>query len=261
MVCRRRTARYDSIARFYDWMLYPLEKRRIEPLRRLYVPQAEGLILDLAAGTGNNIRFYRPGASVVLVDTSRGMLDIALKKARELDRQPSMRFVQAALENMPFADDFFDTVVSIDVFCSVDNPLESILEVRRVLKPGGVILFVEHMLTGNLRKDLVLKTLNLLTVPTVGSSMTRRTGDLILSAGLEVIENEEVGGSFRFIRCTKPDVQRLKKDFSESKLPFETRSSTASDNSVIISRRELRGEISETKDNQMRNSCNQAERS
>ena len=204
MGCRPHEPRYNTIARFYDLLLYPLEKSRIEPLRKRYVPLARGLILDLAAGTGNNIKFYSPGSSVVLVDTSESMLDVARKKARESDRRLNIRFVNASLESLPFVSDFFDTIISIDVFCSVDNPEQGMREVKRVLKPGGTILFVEHMLTGKPRKDFILKALNILTIPTVGSSMTRRTGDVIKSAGLDVVVDEEVGGSFRYIKCTKP---------------------------------------------------------
>lgn len=194
---------YDTIAGIYDLLLFPLEKFGLEKLRRRFVPMIKSYTLDLAVGTGNNIKYYPDDSRVVLVDASMEMLKIAEKKAKELAKKAKLRFVHSRLENLPLPDDFFDTILSIDVFCSVQDQQKALSEIKRVLKPGGKIIFVEHMLTGKMIKDSWLHLLNIITYPTVGSSMTRKTLHSIEKSGLTVLKVENLRGSFKYILCTK----------------------------------------------------------
>ncbi|ACR79675.1 MULTISPECIES: class I SAM-dependent methyltransferase [Kosmotoga] len=194
---------YDAIAKIYDLLLFPLEKFGIEKLRRRFVPMIEGYTLDLAVGTGNNIKYYPESSKVVLIDASSKMLKIAEEKAKKQAKNVNLKFVHSRLENLPFPDNFFDTILSIDVFCSVQDQQKALLEVERVLKPGGKAIFVEHMLTGKPLKDLWLYLFNVITYPTVGSSMTRRTLQNIEKSGLVILKVENLRGSFKYILCTK----------------------------------------------------------
>jgi len=107
------------------------------------------------------------------------------------------------IESLPFNDEYFDTVLSIDVFCSVKDPHTAMNEVKRVLKKGGKAIFVEHGLTGRFLKDMILYFSNILTYLTVGSSMTRKPLKYIKMTNFQVLQIENLKGSFKFVLVTK----------------------------------------------------------
>ena len=196
-------SRYDGLARFYDLILSPIEKRVIDPLRRRYAPMIQGLTLDIASGTGHNIKYYPPGARVFLLDKSRKMLELSRRKAAGISNGLKLEFVLGEIEEMPFHSDSFDTVLSIDVLCSVRDVAVSLEQIKRVLKPGGKVIFVEHGRTGRKFKDFSLALLNVITYTTVGSSMTREPLKAIEKTGFVIREIEELSGSFKYILCGK----------------------------------------------------------
>ena len=126
----------------YDLFMLPLERFALSRLRRRLIPLAEGKVLELGAGTGANLRYYdrRRVEEILLSDLRAG------RRIQKRARQASARFVPADVEALPFADSRFDTVVFTLLFCSVDNPDRGMAEIRRVLKPGGRIIYLEHVL-------------------------------------------------------------------------------------------------------------------
>jgi ubiquinone/menaquinone biosynthesis C-methylase UbiE len=121
------------------------EKSYIEPLRKEIVGKAEGLVLEVGAGNGLNFAFYDPKhvERVEATEPDSAMLGYASKRAT--DAHVSVTLTQAPVEQLPFADAYFDCVVCTLVFCSVNDPLRGLQEIRRVLKPGGRLLMVEHV--------------------------------------------------------------------------------------------------------------------
>lgn len=111
--------------------------------RRRLVPQATGRTLELGVGTGLNLPFYGDEVTeVVGLDPSAAILE----KARErvpLCRAP-VHLVEASAESLPWPDHSFDSAVVTYSLCSVGDPVRALREVRRVLKPGGRLFFVEH---------------------------------------------------------------------------------------------------------------------
>jgi ubiquinone/menaquinone biosynthesis C-methylase UbiE len=190
--------RYDFIAKFYDNILKKVEINSILPLRMEYVPKIEGLTLDVAVGTGNNIQFYPKNSRVVLVDKSSKMLEIAKEKAKQR-KDLDLTFVKSSLENLPFSDNYFDTILSIDVFCSVKDPFKAMKELKRVLKPGCKGIFLEHGKTDKKSTNFSLYLANILTYPTVGSSMTRTPLKYIKDAEFKIIETKDLPGTFKYI--------------------------------------------------------------
>ncbi len=101
-------------------------------------------MLEIGVGTGLNLRHYPPEVEeIVATDPEAGMMHRAEDKAAKLGRP--VRFVEASAERLPFEDDEFDTVVCTLVLCSVDDPARALAEIRRVLKPDGCFLFIEHV--------------------------------------------------------------------------------------------------------------------
>lgn len=112
--------------------------------RRRWIPRAEGDVLELGVGSGLNLAFYDPSKvrRVVAIDPSAPLLHKARERA--LAARVPVTIVAAPAERLPFDDGSFDTVVTTYTLCSVGSPGEALREARRVLRPGGRVVFVEH---------------------------------------------------------------------------------------------------------------------
>ncbi len=131
-------------ARLYDPFLWWGEKSGLSKKRDRLLEAASGEVLEIGAGTGLNLNHYPPGLDrLVLSEPEQHKADLLLKKAADLDLEAE--FVRASAEALPFEDDSFDTVVATLVFCTVGDPEAAIAEVRRVLRPGGQWLLIEHI--------------------------------------------------------------------------------------------------------------------
>jgi ubiquinone/menaquinone biosynthesis C-methylase UbiE len=112
--------------------------------RMKVIPQAQGRVLEIGIGTGLNLPFYDAGrvSELVGVEPSLRMHRLALKRSRAA-RLP-VEMVGITAEKLPLADAAFDTVVSTYTLCTIPDPVAALREVRRVLRPGGRLLFSEH---------------------------------------------------------------------------------------------------------------------
>lgn len=112
--------------------------------RSQIVPKAQGHVLELGCGGGINLQFYDRSKVTQLtgLDPSAELLDYTRKEAQKLGL--SMDILDGVGEAMPFADDSFDTLLTTFTLCSVQDGKQVLKEMRRVLKPGGKILFLEH---------------------------------------------------------------------------------------------------------------------
>jgi ubiquinone/menaquinone biosynthesis C-methylase UbiE len=128
-----------------DLLAGPMEKKPfIQEGRRKLLAPAEGRVLEVGTGTGFNARYYPEDVGdVTLTDELDGMLRRAERRAEEAGRR--VETVTAPVERLPFEDESFDTVVGSLLLCSVDDQDAALAEIRRVLKPGGRYLFLEHV--------------------------------------------------------------------------------------------------------------------
>ncbi|HWE32836.1 MAG TPA: class I SAM-dependent methyltransferase [Solirubrobacteraceae bacterium] len=131
-------------AAMYDRVLADTERAGLAERRRALLSQAHGAVLEIGAGTGANLDKY-PGTvtDLVLLEPEPPM---ARRLADHLSRASvPARIVSAPAESIPFADDTFDFAVSTLVLCTVNDPARALSELKRVLRPGGRLLFLEHV--------------------------------------------------------------------------------------------------------------------
>ena len=126
---------------FYDVFMYPLEKRGIKKARGILIPKTTGTILEIGSGTGVNIKHY----NFDNIDELTLSDQILSKKIKERSNG-KFKLKELNVEELPYEDNTFDYVVHTLVFCSVTNIEKGLSEIGRVLKPGGKLLFIEHVL-------------------------------------------------------------------------------------------------------------------
>lgn len=130
--------------RIYDPILALGERSGMRDLRRRTLARATGDVLEIGAGTGLNLPHY-PSAvgTLTLADPEPSMVARLRTVAGSSPLAPAV--VQAGAEALPFPDASFDTIVSTLVLCTVDDVPASLSEVRRLLRPGGQLLVIEHV--------------------------------------------------------------------------------------------------------------------
>ncbi len=136
----------DTIdARRYDRGMWFLERLSLTGLRRPLLAGARGAVLEIGAGTGANLPLYDPGLRVTAVELRPERLAAAARKAHAAGRAAGVTVAAADAHDLPFPAASFDTVVGTLVFCSIADPTAALAEIRRVLRPGGQLLLLEHV--------------------------------------------------------------------------------------------------------------------
>jgi ubiquinone/menaquinone biosynthesis C-methylase UbiE len=131
-----------GFAALYDRAFEAAEEAGLREMRREALAGAEGETLDIGAGTGANLSLY-PDAVTEL--TAAEPDPHMLKQLRVKVGETGVRVVEAPAERLPFEDSSFDTVAFTLVLCTVPDPSAALAEAARVLKPGGKLLFLEHV--------------------------------------------------------------------------------------------------------------------
>lgn len=197
---RKTIATYDRVSRVYDvaeacseWLLF----RR---WRRLLFGTAGGRILEVGVGTGKNIPYYPPGASVVAIDVSPGMMRRARRRASRAAARPTL--LRMDVQHLASKPRSFDCVLASFVFCSVPDPLSGLREAGRVCKPDGRVLLLEHVRGAGKLMGRAMDLLNPLCVRLAGVNINRDTAANVQHAGLELVSREDLwGGVFKLIRA------------------------------------------------------------
>jgi ubiquinone/menaquinone biosynthesis C-methylase UbiE len=134
-------------AALYDRGLKGTEEAGLGEMRRELLAAASGRVVEVGAGTGANLDLYPPAVTgLTLVEPDPHMA----KRLRERlgDSPRAATLVEAPAEGLPLPDASFDTAIATLVLCTVPDPAAALAELRRVLVPGGRLLFIEHVRSG-----------------------------------------------------------------------------------------------------------------
>jgi ubiquinone/menaquinone biosynthesis C-methylase UbiE len=198
----RARKRYDRMAFLFDFLEAPMEHMRFAAWReRLRVGIRGKRALEVGVGTGKNLTYYPDDVHVTAIDLSPQMLARARKKANKMHLQVDLQ--EMDVQHLEFADQSFDTVFATFVFCSVPDPVKGLCELRRVCKPDGKLLLIEHMRPGNPVLGLLFDSLNPLVVRMMGANINRQTINNIRQAGWQIKVQENLSGDIvKWIEAT-----------------------------------------------------------
>ena len=177
---------------FYERWIVPrlldlaMRNRLLDDYRQRTIETARGLVLEVGVGSGLNLPLYgRAVTRVIALDPSPELLRLASRRAADV--VISVSLLRASAEDLPPADAVFDTIVMTWTLCSIPNPMAALTEMRRVLRPGGRLIFVEHGLSPEIRTARWQRRLT----PywkriSGGCHLDRKMDELIRSAGFEI---------------------------------------------------------------------------
>lgn len=166
-----------------------------EPLREEAVGQARGVVLEIGAGNGLNFAFYDPSRveRVAAIEPDAYMRRYA--EARIAGARVPITLAPVGVEVLPFADATFDTALATLVFCSVNDPAQGLAEVRRVLKPSGVLVLVEHVRSAGALAARMQDVMTPFTICFAGNCHSNRdTARTVQEAGFQIESLRHSGG-------------------------------------------------------------------
>ena len=176
---------HPIFARVYERISTAMNEAGEIEHRRELAGGATGRVLEPGAGNGLNLEHYRDAELVVAMEPEPTMLRMASE--RSLEASVPVHLVRGAGEALPFPDGSFDTVVASLVLCSVSDPVAVVTELRRVLRPGGTVRFLEHVRS---RSPAWARVQDVVTVPWTwfggGCHPNRDTVGTLRAAGFEV---------------------------------------------------------------------------
>ena len=174
----------------YDRFSKGMEDAGLAEMRRNLIEGASGDVLEIGGGTGANLGYYAAGVgSLTITEPERPMLKRLERKVRERNSRATV--LRAPAEDLPFEDASFDTVVSTLVLCGVDDQPRAVRELRRVLRPGGRLIFIEHVRSDDPQTAKMQDRMNPLNRFVVCCDCNRPTLDTVRSAGFDVTELEQ----------------------------------------------------------------------
>ena len=181
--------RTKVFAMTYDRQIARSEKAGLRALREDLLVGARGHVIEIGGGTGANLSCYGPAVeSLTITEPQLPMLRRLERKVREQGRPAKV--LRAPAEDLPFDDGTFDVAVSTLVLCGVDDQPRALRELRRVLRPGGRLLFIEHVRAEDPGTARLQDRMNWLNRLVVCCDCNRPTLDTIRKAGFTVTQVE-----------------------------------------------------------------------
>ena len=189
---------WDRRAPTYDVKMAGVERRFLADSRRWVCGRARGATLEVAVGTGANLRHYPRNVELTAVDWSPAMLDAARQQADRVGRTVSLHRADAGA--LPFPAETFDTVLATFSLCCVPNERVALVEALRVLRPGGSLLLADHVVSSSWWLRAAQRAVELASVPLQGEHYTRRPVTTLAALDVDIEESE---------RLTKGAIERI----------------------------------------------------
>jgi ubiquinone/menaquinone biosynthesis C-methylase UbiE len=180
--------KYNRFSLIYDLIESPVERFLFQKWRKKYLSKLKGNILEIGVGTGKNLIYYNNKAKVTAIDISEGMLEKA--KNKQINKEIKLMIMDA--QNLKFKSNSFDYIVTTCILCSIPDPVKALKEMKRVLKPNGKILMIEHVLSKNKLIALFEKIHNPITRFFLGVDINRNTKQNIKKSGLQLIKDKNL---------------------------------------------------------------------
>jgi ubiquinone/menaquinone biosynthesis C-methylase UbiE len=169
----------------YDRQMAKTERAQLRDLRQGLLSEAAGDVIEIGGGTGANLSWYGPEvASLTITEPEPPMVRRLERRTRE--RAPLARVLRAPAEDLPFDDGTFDVAVATLVLCGVSDQPRALRQLRRVLRPGGQLLFIEHIRSGDARLARQQDRMNWLNQLVMRCDCNRPTLSSIQEAGFTV---------------------------------------------------------------------------
>jgi ubiquinone/menaquinone biosynthesis C-methylase UbiE len=181
--------RDSFFAMTYDKQMGKAEEAGLRDMRKRLLADAKGRVIEIGSGTGANVPWY--GAEVESLTLTEPSTPMVRRLERRLtERGSGATVLRAPAEDLPFENATFDVAVSTLVLCGVDDQPRALRELRRVLRPGGTLLFLEHVRAEEPKRARQQDTMNWLNRIVVRCDCNRPTLDTIRQAGFTVTSVE-----------------------------------------------------------------------
>jgi ubiquinone/menaquinone biosynthesis C-methylase UbiE len=175
----------------YDRNMARVEKAGLRAHRQSLLAAAEGKVLEIGGGTGANLPFYRPEVESLTITEPETVMVRRLER-RVRAQAPMTKVLRAPAEDLPFEDCTFDAVVSTLVLCGVSDQPLALRQIRRVLRPGGQLLFIEHVRSDDAQLAHRQDRMNWLNRLAACCDCNRPTLTSIQDGGFTVVQVEHV---------------------------------------------------------------------
>ncbi len=190
-----------SLGQIYNPIMKPVDRFGFRQWRNWATRSARGRVLEIGCGTGLNFSHYPKGVHLVAFDPEREMLQAGDPSGGAA----AIDLLRARAEELPFPDASFDSAVGTLVFCTIPDPVQALAELKRVLKPGAQVRFVEHVrgkhATVGLFFDMVTPFWKRIAG---GCHLNRDTAAVVKSAGFKNVRiQERMGGMLIGIQAEK----------------------------------------------------------
>lgn len=182
---------WDRTAPKFDRRVSFWERNLFKDGREWVCSRARGDVLEIAVGTGRNLRYYPRGVRLTGIELSPKMLEIAHQRAHELGRDADLRGGDA--QRLEFADESFDTVVCTLSLCSIPDEARAVAEVHRVLRPDGHLVLLEHVRSHSKVVRAFQWLIERVTVPLEGDHQLREPLRHVRAKGFAIEELERYG--------------------------------------------------------------------
>jgi ubiquinone/menaquinone biosynthesis C-methylase UbiE len=181
--------RASFFAMTYDRQIAKTEEAGLRAFRQRLLAGATGQVIEIGGGTGANMPFYGPAVESLTV--TEPMVPMLRRLERRIQEDGyNAKVLRAPAEDLPFDDDTFDTAISTLVLCGVDDQPRALRELRRVLRPGGQLLFFEHVRSDDPARARLQDRMNWLNRLVVCCDCNRATLSTIQQAGFTITQIE-----------------------------------------------------------------------